>query len=162
MDISISKYMNKVFKAIHRTGTVPHKFLFNLQVKALEFSRPVLQEIKADSDVLAFLWKRGPRSVLSKEIKVKLEERSFGWKDEFYSLMCTLYKEGNSFQDKDATIRFRLGDKEIGVVQMNISKYANAIDEPMEDLLFVEKCKDKAATVQILVQAKWIKEVDAE
>jgi hypothetical protein len=149
-----------VFKAIKRVGSVPHKFTFTLQVVALEFSRPITSS--SGGGGLVFLWKRGPRSTLSKPIAANAQDRKYSWKDQQYSLVCTLYKQDDQFLDKEATIRFRLDDKDIGIVQMNISKYATAIDQPVEELLFLEKCKDKAATVQILVQAKWIQQVDPE
>jgi hypothetical protein len=152
----------KVFK---RLGAVPERYQFSLQLDALEFSRPLPSEVMTqEQDSLTFIWKRGPRSVQAKHITVHRDkqDRRFAWEQQEYSLMCTLYKEGDKYQDKEATIKVRIGDKDLGIAHMNISKYATAIKEPIEDLLFLEKCKDKAATIKITVRAKYIKELDPE
>jgi predicted nucleic acid-binding Zn-ribbon protein len=168
----------KLFSAMKRVGTHPHKFQFTLTVASVEFSKPVDdivqhalgKDVALTNAQVSYLWKRGPRSASSgpQPLPASGGMALSGWGSP-QTLMCTLYQDSKSgsYQDKESKINFRVGTgstdglKVFGVAKLNLGKYAG-IENTFEDVVPLTKCKDKQAKVRFNIHAKWLKEVSAE
>jgi hypothetical protein len=166
--------MKGVFKALKRVGTHPQRYQFTITVSALELSKPIGEILPTNFDfsqaTISYLWKRGPRSAASKPIPISggAEQKVFSWEGQSYPLMCTLYQDKDKFQDKEATVRIRVHsgtqeeEKVIGAIRMNLARYVNSNEQPIQDQIQLAKCRDKSAMIRFSLIPKWIKEVNPE
>jgi DNA repair exonuclease SbcCD ATPase subunit len=163
--------MPGLFDKIKRVGTTPQKFQFTICVKEISFSKTLSDvcgsDIALEDLSLIYIWKRGPRSAISKPRTCEdpvITKKFSGLDDQHLNLMCTLYQDSKkgSFVEKTSTITLRAASKEfakeIGVATIDLAKYAG-VEHTAEDEVEISKCKDKHAKLKFSLSSKWIKEL---
>ena len=165
--------MSRLISAIRRVGTQALKFQFSLTVIGVRFSRPLkdwTDGVELKEAGINFVWSRGPRSASSKPLSAQEDQLEYGWEDQELVLMCTLYedpKKKGSYQPKTSKIVVKLVPKSggspsvLGSIEFDISKYAGE-DREEEDMLVLDKCRDKDTKLFVRFKSKWLKGIDGD